>query len=177
MSATRERQLGDAAASIPSDDGFIDFEPPCLRQDASLREAAQRLLETGAWGIAIVDDCGRYVGTCTFRSIVAGTLPVRIDDGASGERAARAEQSLAVDPRIQATLERPVTQGLDLEVPAIRLSTALPQLLSVLCRRSPIVPIVSDSGMRLLGVASLTHALRALLAGRTMTPGGHPRCC
>ena len=174
MSATRERQLEDAAALIPSDDGFIDFEPPCLRQDASLRDAAQRLLETGAWGIAIVDDRDRYLGTCTFRSIVAGTLPVKLDDGASGERVARAEQSLAQRPRIQATLDRPVTQGLDLEVPAVRLSTALPQLLSVLCRRSPIVPIVSDSGMRLLGVASLTHALRALLAERSMGPGGDP---
>jgi len=176
MSAKRERQLEEAAASSPSDDGFIDFEPPRLRQDATLRDAAQRLLETGAWGIAIVDDGGRYVGTCTFRSIVAGTLLVKIDD-ASGERVTRAEQSLALDPRVQATLERPVTQGLDLDVPAIRLSTALPQLLSVLCRRSPTVPIVSDSGMRLLGVASLTHALRALLAGRDMTPGGDSRCC
>jgi len=173
MSVTRGRLLEDAAASIPSDDGFIDFEPSCLRQDASLRDAAQRLLDTGAWGIAIVDDCGRYVGTCTFRSILAGTLPVSINEG----RSARAEQGLAVRPRIQATLERPVTQGLDLEVPAVRLSTDLPQLLSVLCRRSPIVPIVSDSGMRLLGVASLTHALRALLAGRNMVPGGDSRCC
>jgi len=44
----------------------------------------------------------------------------------------------------------------------VRVSTRLPQLLTVLCRRSPLIPIVPDTGMRLLGIASLERAAHAL---------------
>jgi CBS domain-containing protein len=162
MNAAEDHPAGTITTVAAAEDGLIDFEPFCLREGASLREAAQQLVERGLWGIAVVDVAQRYVGTCTLRSIVSGTLPVAADTAVSAGPVARAGAHGLASPRLRAALDRPVTQALDIEVPAVRLSTPLPQLLVVLCRRSPVVPIVSDSGMRLLGMATLSRAVRVL---------------
>lgn len=162
MNAAEDQPVENIVAAGADENGLIAFEPFCLREDASLREAAQQLIERGAWGIPVVDVAHRYVGTCTLRSIVAGTLPVGADTAGAAGRVASAGAHGLTSPRLRASLDRPVTQALDMEVPAVRLSTPWPQLLVVLCRRSPVVPIVTDSGMRLLGMATLRRAVRVL---------------
>ncbi|HZB90902.1 MAG TPA: CBS domain-containing protein [Stellaceae bacterium] len=163
MNATQPGSCEESAPLVAAGDGIIDFAPPSLGEDVTLREAAAQLVESGALGIAVLDRGGRYLGTCTLRSIVAGALPVMADTAPS-ELLLRASRPGAAGSRLRAALERPVTQGLDVEVPVVRLSTSLPHLLIALCRRSPVVPIVSDAGMCLLGMATLPRALRALCA-------------
>jgi len=123
----------------------VDFAPERLPVDATVEDAVPLLAERGLWGVPLVDSGGDYAGMLTLRSLVVAALPVALDTA----------------PRRQ-LLDRPARELVDLEVPVVRVSTRLPQLLAVLCRRSPLIPIVPDSGMRLLGIASLERAARAL---------------
>ncbi|MBV8537059.1 MAG: CBS domain-containing protein [Alphaproteobacteria bacterium] len=126
--------------------GVIDFVPRRLPAEATLQDALPLLAGTGLWGVPLVDAAGDYSGMLTLRSLVTAALPVALDATSSRRR----------------LLDRPAREFVDLEVPVVRVSTRLPQLLAVLCRRSPLIPIVPDSGMRLLGVASLERAAHAL---------------
>jgi CBS domain-containing protein len=161
--ASTQDQSCEPPLPVASGDGIVDFAAPRLRESASLLEAARLLLASGAWGVPVVDGEGHYLGTCTLRSIVAAALPVTEEGRAVGEDIATARAGAPTAARLRGALRRPVTQGLDIEVPAVRLGTRLPQLLAVLCRRSPMVPIIADSGMRLLGTASLRRSLRMLV--------------
>lgn len=164
----------DVGDNSPRDDGaIIDFEPSWLYEDASFREVIRLFIEGGLWAVPVVSRRNQYLGTVTLRSTMASGLRVPIGGvprcdpvGSTSDRAPGHEW-------FDGTLERPVYQFFDLEVPAVRLSTALPQLLLVLCRRSPIVPIVSDSDMRLLGTASLGRAVQALYGPMIGTPRGY----
>jgi CBS domain-containing protein len=141
--------------------GLIDFAPRKLAAEATLREANSLLAETAAWGVPLLDGDMHYEGMLTLRSLMAVALPVVMDDGllhAPGSEVAALVDRLSRD-RI---LDRPARLHLDLEVPVVRLSTRWPQLLAALCRRSPVVPIISDTGTRLIGVASLDRAAKAL---------------
>lgn len=161
--AQEQGSLGDSIGLFTECGGIVDFAPVRLRDDATLHDAAQIFIGSGLWGIPIVNVSDQYVGTCTLRSIIASALPAARGI-APDERCGPQGQNVAERQRHQRALRRPVGQILDLEVPAVRLSTALPRLLVVLCRRTPMVPIVSDSGRRLVGVASLDRAVRALYA-------------
>lgn len=145
---------------LVADSPLIDFSPVRLRDNVGLREVAQVLITSGLWGVPVVDEGDDYVGICTLRSLTACTLPATLRDDAAGG-AARGITPLS-HGRLSGALDRSIRQVLDLQVPAIRISTGVPQLLAALCRRSPVIPIVSDIGMRLLGVASLERAVRAL---------------
>jgi CBS domain-containing protein len=124
---------------------LVDFAPERLPVDATVEDAVPLLAERGLWGVPLVDSGGDYVGMLTLRSLVVAALPVALDAA----------------PR-RRLLDRPARELVDLEVPVVRVSTRLPQLLAVLCRRSPLIPIVPDTGMRLLGIASLERAAHAL---------------
>ncbi|HTP84260.1 MAG TPA: CBS domain-containing protein [Alphaproteobacteria bacterium] len=126
--------------------GVIDFAPQHLSADATLEDAVPLLAGHALWGVPLVDASGDYAGMVTLRSLVAAALPVALDTAPSQRR----------------LLDRPAREFVDLEVPVVRVSTRLPQLLTVLCRRSPLIPIVPDTGMRLLGIASLERAAHAL---------------
>lgn len=159
MSPHPEETTGAAQAAHGAE--IIDFSPRWLAADVNLREAHQSLAETASWGVPLLDRDLRYVGMLTLRSLMAVALPVVVDDQpvqASLAEGAGIPERLCRD-RI---LDRPAAQHLDLEVPVVRLSTRLPQLLAALCRRSPVVPIISDTGMRLVGIASLDRAAKAL---------------
>lgn len=164
MDAADERDIFAAAIekSIKCRE-IVDFQPLRLSDDATLDDATRLFLESGLWGIPVVNSNDQYIGTCTLRSLVARALPLArataLGDGLDWARAAGAEE-----PQRRRVLRRPVAQVLDLEVPAVRISTALPHLLLVLCRQAPVVPIVSDAGRRLVGVASLQRAVRAMYA-------------
>lgn len=150
MNTRSEHTPDGEAARVPADaeadgTGIVDFAPQCLPVDSTLAQADQLLAARGLWGVPLVDTAGDYAGMLTLRSLVAAALPVTLDAA----------------PR-RRLLECAARQFVDLEVPIVRVSTKLPQLLAVLCRRSPLVPIVADSGMRLLGVASLERAARSL---------------
>ena len=162
MSATSTQDQNCDALSATGTDGIIDFAAASLREDATLRDAARLLLSSGQWGVPVVDGQGGYVGTCTLRSILAAALPVTEESRAAGETIAEPGAWAPTAARLRSALQRPVTQGLDIDVPAIRLGTRLPQLLGVLCRRSPMVPIIADTGVRLLGTASLARSLKTL---------------
>lgn len=137
---------------------LVDFAARFLPGDATLREARQFLAGTGSWGVPLVDEDANYVGMLTLRSMVAAALPVALGGGESpGARIPPARPG-----RLERDLDRPARDVIDLEVPVVRLSTRLPQLISALCRRSPVLPIVSDAGMRFLGIASLERAAHAL---------------
>ena len=127
------------------DSGVVDLAPQRLPVDATLGDAERLLAEGGLWGVPLVEAGGDYAGMLTLRSLVAAALPDALDT--------------ALRRRL---LDRPAREMIDLEVPVVRVSTKLPQLLAVLCRRSPVVPIVPDCGMRLLGLASLGRAAHAL---------------
>ncbi len=129
-----------------ADAGVIDFAPQHLSADATLEDVVPLLAGHPRWGVPLVDAAGDYAGMVTLRSLVAAALPVAPDAAPSQRR----------------LLDRPACEFVDLEVPVVRVSTRLPQLLTVLCRRSPLIPIVPDSGMRLLGIASLERAAHAL---------------
>lgn len=138
--------------------GIVDFSPRWLAADASMRDAHRWLAETVSWGVPLVGRDSCYVGMLTLRSLMTVALPVAVDDALLQAPLAGIFDRLRLD-RI---LDRPAAQHLDLEVPVVRLSTRLPQLLAALCRRSPVVPIISDTGMRLVGIASLDRAAKAL---------------
>ncbi len=125
--------------------GVVDRAPQRLSVEATVGEAERLLAEHGIWGVPLVDAGGDYAGMLTVRSLVAAAVPVMIEAA----------------PR-RRLLDRLARELVDLEVPVVRVSTKRPQLLAVLCRRSPLVPIVADSGMRLLGLASLERAAHAL---------------
>ena len=131
---------------------IVDFAAQRLSGDVTVREARQFLAGTGAWGVPLVGQDGDYIGMLTLRSMVGAVLPVAI-----GEQAVNRS-------RLERELDRPAGQLIDLEVPVVRLSTKLPQLIAALCRRAPILPIVSDTGMRFLGIASLERAAHALFS-------------
>jgi CBS-domain-containing membrane protein len=170
MDAAREQaSFDDSIRPFTECGGIVDFAAVRLRDDTLLRDATATFMVSGLWGIPVVNDADQYVGTCTLRSIMASVLPaahgIVSEHLVSGEQPGQPEQSVAERWRRERALRRPIGQILDLEVPSVRLSTALPRLLFVLCRHAPVVPIVSDSGRRLVGVASLDRALRALCAG------------
>lgn len=147
---------GDEPASV------IDYAPPRLAADTGLLEAARFLTRLRLWGVPLVDGDADYVGMLTLRSLVAVALPVALDTDSSGPAHAALGRL-----RLDGVLDRPARQLIDLDVPAVRISTKWPQLLTALCRRAPLVPIVSDTGMRLLGVASLARAANLLYRGST----------
>lgn len=124
---------------------IVDRAPPRLSVESTVGDAERLLAERGIWGVPLVDAGGDYAGMVTLRSLVTAALPVMLDAVPRGR-----------------LLDRPARELVDLEVPVVRVSTRLPQLLAVLCRRSPLVPIVPDWGMRLLGIASLERAARTL---------------
>lgn len=150
-----------AGAQTARDAEIIDFSPRWLPVDANLRDGYQLLVETASWGVPLLDRELHYVGMLTMRSLMAVALPVAVDDEPVQTPLAEGA-GIAERLRRDRILDRPAAQHLDLEVPVVRLSTRLPQLLAALCRRSPVVPIISDTGMRLVGVASLDRAARAL---------------
>lgn len=148
------------AGEVSAEDGagIIDFAAQRLSADMPLGEARLALAASGDWGMALVDGDGQYVGMLTLRSIVALSLRTALEDAGGHDAAPGAAGR--VRPDLGSAW--PARQVIDLEVPVVRLSTQLPQLLSALCRRAPVVPIVSDTGMKLLGVASLQRAARVL---------------
>jgi CBS-domain-containing membrane protein len=163
MDAAEDRWLSsDDSPSLAACRSIIDFKPLRLCEDTTIGDAARLFIGTAVWGIPIVNASEQYVGTCTLRSIIACALPPHSLTAA--DRLETREQDKLEWRRREQARRRPVAQAVDLEVPAIRLSTALRDLLLVLCRRAPIVPIISDSGRRLLGVASLERAVRTLYA-------------
>jgi CBS domain-containing protein len=134
-----------------------------LRRDAPLRQAADILVESGAWGVPVVDEGGLYLGLCTTRSILARCLPVSPSTLAPGAGLGYLRHDVSrLRERLCWEADRPVGELLDLGVPAVRESTSVPQLLLILDRRTPMVPIVSDAGRHLLGVATWERALRAI---------------
>jgi CBS domain-containing protein len=164
--ADHAAEIAGAPAEKPAPaalDDIVDRSPPTLRRDATLREAADMLIGGGAWGLPVLDAGGRYLGACTMRSIVARCLPVLPDTLAPGAGLSYLRHDIKrLRERLAWEAERPVAELLDIDVPTARESTSLPQLLLILGRRSPLVPIVSDSGRRLLGIATWERAMRAL---------------
>lgn len=159
MNAAQEKPPAPVRSAVPGPD-IIDREPLRLEEHLRLRDAVPLVFDRGVWGAPVIDARGDYLGTFSLRSFLACALPVIVDDAPQP----RPLLLPAGSRRFEAALARPVRDVLDLEVPVVRLSTALPQLLVALCRRSPIIPILADSGMRLLGVASIERAARALSA-------------
>lgn len=153
-------KLDPAALDVDDCAGIVDFAPQRLSATATLGDAERLLTERGLWGVPLVDRDGDYAGMLTVRSLVAAALPVMVERGPQrGIPPAGTESDELLRRQL---LDRPACLLVDLDVPVVRASTKLPQLLAVLCRRSPVVPIVPDTGMRLLGLACLERAARAL---------------
>jgi len=152
----------EAAGHVPShaNSGLIDFMPRVLAEHATVGEGRRLLDRLSLWGIPIVDGQGRYVGTLTVRSIVAAGLPVALE--AAGTAHAMTPAGAAERERLRLLLGQPARHLVDLQVPVIPLSTSPIDILRALCRRSPVVPIVADAGLLLVGVASLPRAMAAL---------------
>lgn len=153
-----------ARANTAADIGLIDYSPRRISADATLHDATRVLVESAAWGVPLVERDDQYVGMLTLRSVVSPVLPVVVNGDPLREPGEIA-RGLIERLRLDHSLDLPARHAIDLEVPVVRLSTKLPQLLAALCRRAPMVPIVADTGMRLVGVASLARAAR-LLHGR-----------
>lgn len=160
MMGSHQEEIPDSVEDAQSA-GIIDFAPRWLSADATLGDANRLLAEATTWGVPLLDGDAHYVGMLTLRSLLAAALPVVVDEDPL--------QTSPIEPagipgklRLARILDRPARLHLDLEVPVVRRSTRVPQLLAALCRRSPMVPIVADTGMRLIGVASLDRAAKAL---------------
>jgi CBS domain-containing protein len=163
---TAEQAMRQAAGQDAGADEVIDRVPATLRRDATLREAAEALIQRNAWGIPVLEDGGDYLGVCSVRSVAERCLPVRPDSLAPGAGLGYLRHDLEeLRERLSREAGRPVADLLDLGVPAVRQSTSLPQLLLVLGRRAPLVPILADDGRRLVGVATWERAMRALWRG------------
>lgn len=153
-------ELGRAALDIDECAGIVDFAAQRLSTNATVGDAERLLSGGGLWGVPLVDRDGDYAGMLTVRSLVAAALPAMVERTPQGGTWPMDAGPVRLLRR--SLLDRPACQLVDLEVPVVRASTKLPQLLAVLCRRAPVVPIVPDTGMRLLGLASLERAARAL---------------
>jgi CBS-domain-containing membrane protein len=165
MDAAHQQELASEVVGLSAEyRAIVDFAPARLRDDATLRDALRLFLASRLWGVPIVNRSGQYIGTCTLRNLVACGLPVRRGVELASWLGPPQHSTTVEGRRREQILGRAVGQNLDLEITAVRLSTALPHLLLVLCRGSPIVPIVSNAGRRLLGVASLDRAMRAIYA-------------
>jgi CBS domain-containing protein len=142
---------------------FIDLSPHCLPPETSLEAAASLLAEHGLWGAPVVGRHDAYLGTCTVKSILACALPIAPETVPSGSGLGYLRENVArVRERLRGAIRRRVDDLIDLDVPMVRESTSLPQLLFVLGRRAPMVPIVTDTGGRLVGVVHWERVLRAL---------------
>jgi CBS-domain-containing membrane protein len=152
----------DALSGLARTD-FVDPAPPTLRHDAPLRQAAAMLEQSGGWGVPVLDANGDYLGVCTARSLIARSLPVMPTSlAADGGLAYLRYDVDRLRAQVGLDADRPVAEILDTDVPVARASTSLPQLLVMLCRRHPMVPILSDKGHRLLGIATWARAVTAI---------------
>lgn len=172
--------MGISQVVVPDEHGSIAARSAGAREPALLRsglvERSPLVLETGAsvgaaldllsverlWGAPVVDR-GAYVGMVTEASLIALSLPVTPDSLAPGAGLAWLPSDVGrLRRRLEDEAALPVERALDIAVPTVRISVSPAHLLLMLARRAPIVAVLDDDGVRLLGTASSAAAVRLL---------------
>jgi CBS domain-containing protein len=154
---------GDSPASDLLESGFVDVTSPTLPIGATVLDAVELMLKTHRWGVPIVEHERDYVGMITAASVLARSLPIHPET-------ILPHSSLGWLPdvvktmrgRLRSELTHPVEALIDISVPPVRISTSPADVLLLLMRRAPMLPVVSDSDRRFIGIVSWHPAIEAL---------------
>ena len=163
-----------AVAGAIATSPLLDRRPLTLRAEDGAAHALSTLLARNAWGAAMLDREGRYLGMCTLRSLADLALLVSADSSPHGPAFDYHREDIdAIAARFAAKADLPVAGLLDRSVPVVSGTQSLPQALALLIRRPPILAVVDQHDNELLGVVTLERGLRAL-HGRSGIAAHHP---
>ncbi|MBI3710784.1 MAG: CBS domain-containing protein [Proteobacteria bacterium] len=159
--------VADQAAAVGhsiSDYSIIERAPVVLTRDRSAADAAARMLDSGQWGIPVVDEDRRYLGMCTVRSLLDRALILSAETLAAMPRVTFLRDDFArIRKRLGALDAQSALSFLDDEVPTLSSTASLTEGLLALCAGNPVLPVIDAGGDRFVGLVTWERVVRSML--------------
>jgi CBS domain-containing protein len=143
--------------------GFVDRTPPKVSVEANVRQALDLMMTSRVWGLPVLEHGQDYVGMITAASLFSRCMPIHPETLLPHSGLAWLPDPVRMmRARLGAALENRVEDLIDVNVPPVRVSTSPADAALLLIRRTPVLPVIADSGRRFIGTLSWSSVIGGL---------------